>query len=110
MPEEELVTISARIQKSQAKTIEKLAFKKGVDKSTIVRQLLSEALQKQKIEEALEQVRKMRITVWKAAQTAGVSYREMLQLLKTHNIPFPLTQEELKREIEEITSSAKATN
>jgi metal-responsive CopG/Arc/MetJ family transcriptional regulator len=106
---EELVTISARIQKSQAETIEKLASKKGVDKSTIIRQLLTEAIQKQKIEETLEQVRKMKITVWKAAQQTGVTYREMLQLLKAYNIPFPLTREELKREIEEITGRKEAT-
>jgi len=107
MPKEELVTISARIQKSQAETIEKLASKRGVDKSAVIRQLLTEAIQKQKIEEALEQVRQMKITVWKAAELAGVTYREMLHLLKVHNIPFPLTQEELKREIKEITNTEK---
>lgn len=103
MVEEELVTVSARVQKTQAKEIERLAAQKGLDKSTIIRQLLTTAIQKQKIEEALDQVRTMKITVWKAAEIAGVTYREMLELLKTHNIPFPLSGAELQREIEEIT-------
>lgn len=105
MTEKELLTISARIQKAQAEEIERLAAKKGVDKSAVIRQLLAEAIHKEKIEEALNQVRTMKITVWKAAETAGVTYREMLDLLKTHNIPFPLTEGELKREIEAILTS-----
>jgi len=105
--EEELTTISARIQKSQAEEIERLASKKGTDKSTIIRELLTTALQKKRIEEALNQVQARKITVWKAAELADVTYREMLELLKTHNIPFPLSEQELRREIEEITGKSK---
>jgi predicted HTH domain antitoxin len=102
--EEELTTVSARIQKSQAEEIERLASKKGTDKSAIIRELLTTALQNKKIEEAINQVQAKKITVWKAAEIAGVTYREMLELLKTHNVPFPLSEQELRREIEEITS------
>lgn len=105
MVEEEMVTVSARIQKSQVEEIERLAANRGADKSSVIRELLTTAIQKQKLEEALDQVRTMKITVWKAAETAGVTYRTMLSLLKTHNIPFPLTPGELQREIEEIISS-----
>jgi len=103
--EEELTTVSARIQKSQAKEIERLASKKGTDKSTVIRELLATAIQNEKIEDALHRVQTKKITVWKAAETAGVTYREMLELLKTHNIPFPLSEQELRREIEEITGT-----
>jgi len=105
--EEELTTVSARIQKSQAEEIERLASKKGTDKSAIIRELLATAIQNKKIEEALNQVQAKKITVWKAAEIAGVTYREMLELLKTHNIPFPLSEQELRREIEEITGTSK---
>jgi len=105
--EEELTTVSARIQKSQAKEIERLASKKGTDKSAVIRELLATAIQNKKIEDALHQVQTKKITVWKAAEIAGVTYREMLELLKTHNIPFPLSEQELRREIEEITGESK---
>ena len=100
-------TVSARIQKSQAEEIERLASKKGTDKSAIIRELLATALQNKKIEDALHQVQTKRITVWKAAEIAGVTYREMLELLRAHNIPFPLSERELRREIEEITGTAR---
>jgi len=105
--EEELTTVSARIQKSQAEEIERLASKRGTDKSAIIRELLATAIQDKRIEDALNQVQAKKITVWKAAEIAGVTYREMLELLKTHNIPFPLSEQELRREIEEIISSSK---
>jgi len=105
--EEELTTVSARIQKSQAEEIERLASKRGTDKSAIIRELLATAIQNKKIEDALNQVQAKRITVWKAAEIAGVTYREMLELLKSHNIPFSLSEQELRREIEEITGESK---
>jgi len=105
--EEELTTVSARIQKSQAEEIERLASKRGTDKSAIIRELLATAIQNKKIEDALNQVQAKKITVWKAAEIAGVTYREMMELLKSHNIPFPLSEQELRREIEEITGESK---
>ena len=108
--EEELTTVSARIQKSQAEEIEHLASKKGTDKSTIIRELLATALKNKRIEDALNQVQTRKITVWKAAEIADITYREMLELLKTHNIPFPLSEQELRREIEEITGTTKTSH
>ena len=108
MTEEELTTVSARIQKSQAEEIQRLASKRGTDKSAIIRELLATAIQNKKIEEAINQVQTKKITVWRAAEIAGVTYREMLELLKTHNVPFPLSEEELRREIEEITTTSKS--
>ena len=45
-----------------------------------------------------------KITVWKASEIAGLTYREMLEKLKKHNVPFSITEEELAREFEEIDS------
>jgi len=104
---DEMVTVSARIQKSQMEEIERLAAKRGVDKSAVIRELLATAIHDQKVEEALNQVRTLKITVWKAAENAGVTYREMLGLLRTHNIPFPLSPGELRREIEDILKAGR---
>jgi len=98
----EQVTISARIHKAQAKEIERLATRRGVDRSAVIRELLATALQKQRTKDALDLVRARKVTVWKAAEIAGVTYREMFELLKTHNVTFPLSKEELRREVEEI--------
>lgn len=102
---EEMVTVSARVRKHQADEVERLAAERGVDRSEIIRELLATALMEQRLKKALDSVRAGRATVWRAAETAGITYREMLGLLRTHNIPFPLSKEELKREVEEIVGS-----
>lgn len=99
---EELVTISARVRRSQVKELERLANERGVDKSEIIRELLATAIKEQRLREGLNLVRAGKATVWKAAEIAEITYREMLELLRTHNIPFPLSREEVKREVEEI--------
>lgn len=102
MPEEVLTTISARVKRSQLREVERIANQRGSDKSAVVREWLRIGIQQQRIEEALDLVRRRRATVWKAANHANVTYREMLELLRLHNVPFPLSNEELKREIEEL--------
>ena len=94
-----MITISARIDKNLAKEIERIVRERGVDKSTVIRELLYAGLKDYKLRKALELLRERKITVWKAAEIAGLSYREMLEKLKEHNVPFPITVEELAREI-----------
>ena len=97
-----MITISARIDKELAEEIEKIVKEKGIDRSTVIRELLYVGLKEYKLRKALELVRERKVTVWKAAEIAGLTYREMLEKLKEHNVPFPITKEELAREIEEI--------
>lgn len=99
---EKTITISARIYKSQLERIEELARKRGTDKSDALRKLIEEGLKAERLQEALKLVRESKITVWRAAEIAGVSYREMLRILKAENVPFPLSTEELEKELGEL--------
>ncbi len=98
-----MITISARIDEKLVEEIDRITRKRGVDRSAAIRELLSIGLREYRLREALELVRERKITVWKAAELAGLTYREMLGKLRLHNVPFPITQEELAREIEEIS-------
>jgi len=100
----EPVMISLRMGMDLVEEIKKLASKKGVDKDTVVRELLSTAIRDAKLKEALELVRQRKITVWKGAKMAGITYRELLEELRARNIPFPLSEGELRNEIEKIRS------
>ncbi len=95
----ETTTISVKVYKSQLKEIERLAKQRGVDKFDALRQLLSQGLKQERRSEALQLVRESKITVRKAAEIAGVSYRAMLNALKSENVPFPQTAESLKVEL-----------
>ena len=99
-----MMTISARIDREIAEEIERIMRRKGADRSTVIRELLRIGIQEFKLREALELVRERKVSVWKAAEIAGLTYREMLMKLREHNVPFPLTEGELARELEEISS------
>lgn len=99
---EETTTISTRVYKTQLEEIEKLARKRGIDRSDAIRRLIDEGLRVERIQRAVKLVREDKVTVWRAAEIAGVSYREMLRILKSENVPFPLSAEELRIELGEL--------
>ena len=102
---EKVVTVSARIPRSQLREVERLADARGVDKSSVVRTLLDLGIRETKLREALDLVRERKGSVWRAARMVGIDYRDMLAALRTHNVPFPLSDKELERELRELTSN-----
>jgi predicted HTH domain antitoxin len=100
---ERIVTVSARIPRSQLREVERLAETRGLDKSSVVRSLLDLGIKETKLKEALDLVRERKVSVWRAARMAGTDYRTMLAALRTHNVPFPLSERELQRELDELT-------
>jgi predicted HTH domain antitoxin len=96
-------TISSRVEREILQELEKISKKRGVDRSVVIREMLKEGIREFKLKEALELLRERKITVWRAAEMADVTYREILDSLKQYNIPFPVTLEEIKREIKEIS-------
>ena len=57
---------------------------------------------KKELIKTLDLLRPKKITVWRAAEIVGVSYREFLDILKEHDISFPISEEELLKEFDEI--------
>ncbi len=102
---EKVVTVSARIPRSQLREVERLADARGLDRSSVVRTLLDVGIRETKLREALDLVRERKVSVWRAARMAGIDYRDMLAALRTHNVPFPLSDRELERELGELTSN-----
>lgn len=95
-----MITISTRIDEDILQEIEEIVRTQGIDRSDAIRQLIKIGIKEYKLRAALESLRERKITVWKAAEIAGITYREMLSKLKDHNVPFPITKESLISEIE----------
>src|SRR5438128_11405101 len=93
---ERIVTVSARIPRSQLREVERLAQTRGLDKSSVVRSLLDLGIKETKLKEALDLVRERKVSVWRAARMAGTDYRTMLAALKTHNVQCPLSERQLQ--------------
>ena len=94
-------TLSVRIDEKEDKELETIAEKLNTDKSNVARQAIELGIRAIKRKEALERVRMRDWTVWKAAEYCGESYRSFLQLLRVSNVPFPISTQELERELNE---------
>jgi len=94
-----MVTTSVRLPKDMVEEIEKLSNEEGIDKGTFIRRLIAESLREYKIKRALELYREGKVSLWKAAEIAGITYREALEELKKRNIPFRYDLEDLKADV-----------
>ena len=70
-----------------------------IDRSSAARKIVEIGLGEIKKTEAIDKVRKKEWTIWKAASYCGMSYRAFLGLLRDQNVPFPLSVEEMAREL-----------
>ena len=96
-----MITISIRLEEAQDKELEAIARKLKLDKSSVARRIIDEGLKIVRRQEAIDNVRTRRWTVWKAAEHCGESYRSFLEIMRQENIPFPISVEELEHELHE---------
>ena len=94
-----MITTSVRLPKEVVDEIERLSKEEGIDKGTFIRKLIVESLKEYKIRKALELYREGKVSLWKAAEIAGITYREALEELKKRNIPFKYDLEDLEIDV-----------
>jgi len=92
-------TISVRLPEQYLHDIEEACKLELVDKGTMLRKLVGTGLQEYRTKKALELYREGKISLWKAAGMAGITYRGALEELKRSNIPFQYQKEDLDVDI-----------
>lgn len=97
-----LEAVTARLPRDMLKEVERLAIREKVDRSELIRRLLDFALRQKKIENASQAYREGKVTLWKAAEMAGISLREMMELARVKQIPVPYTLDDLRRDVEYV--------
>lgn len=95
-----MVTTSVRLPEEMLREIEKLVREEGIDKGTLIRKLLAESLKEYRVKRAMELYRDGKVSLWKAAEIAGITYREAIEELKKRNIPFRYSLEDLETDVE----------
>lgn len=87
--------LTVRIDDKTFRDIEETADQDNVDRSTVARNLLRIGIIETKKRRALEKYRTKECTLWKAAQIAEVSLREMMSLIEEQKIPLHITPEDV---------------
>ena len=97
-----LEAVTARLPREMLKEVERLAQKEKVDRSELIRRLLDFALRQKRIEEAVQAYQEGKVTLWRAAEMAGISLRGMMELARVKKIPVSYTLDDLRRDIEYV--------
>ncbi len=93
-------TVSTRIPKDMAKDLREIEMEEKADRATVIRKLLAKAIAEWKLEKALRLFRDGKVTLWKAAEIAGLSLWEMIEIIGERKIPFSYTYEDFREDFE----------
>jgi len=94
--------VTARLPREMLTEIEKLAKKEQIDRSELIRRLLDAALQQRRIDDALRAYQDGKVTLWRAAEMAGLSLRQMMEFVKEKKVAMPYTLDDLRRDLEYV--------
>ncbi|MBU4202235.1 MAG: UPF0175 family protein [Candidatus Altiarchaeales archaeon] len=95
----ETKVISARVPVAVEKEIEEFAREKNYGKTKLFREIILTGLQKVREKHALDLYEQGRITLWRAAEMAGLSLWEMQDKVGEKKIPVKYDVEDAKEDI-----------
>jgi len=94
--------VSARLPKEMVDLIEEIAREEKVDKSTVLDRALDRYTREWKLKRALESYREGSVTLPKAAEIAGLSVWEMIDILSTRKIQPQYDIEDLEEDLKAL--------
>ena len=97
-----LKTVTARLPEETLEEIEAIAGRERIDRSELIRRLLDVALAKRRIDEAVKAYREGKVTLWRASEVAGVSLREMMEIIGALKVSVSYTLDDLDRDLEYV--------
>ena len=99
-PEMSTATIITELPVKTLEEIEYWSEKEGTEKSTFLTELIDEGLHEWEMHKALSMYKDHRVTLWRAAEIAGVSLSELLAELPKQKIIFQYDMAELNEDLE----------
>ncbi|MFW6196903.1 MAG: UPF0175 family protein [Thermoplasmatota archaeon] len=95
-------TVTTRIPEEEQKWLEEIEKESGSARSEVLRRLIEDGLKLWRREKALDMLKDHKTTIRKAAEIAGVSYVEMLEMASKEGIDIGYDVEELEKDLERI--------
>ncbi len=96
------VTLSARLTKDEAQKIDDLASALGLDRGSLLKQLIRKGYKDLQTQRALDAYRRGTISLSRAAEIAELPLRDILLRLPEESIELNYDLRELQRDMEEI--------
>ena len=96
--------LNVRLAPEMIRELDEIAQEENLDKTTVVRRLLANAIQHWRLENALMLYQEGRITKARVAEMAGVSIYEVMDALRQRGLQTQYTLEEAMTDIKDILS------
>ena len=96
------VTLSTRLTEEEARKIDQLAVELGLDRGSLLKQLIRKGYRDVQVGMALNAYRQGTITLSRAAEMAELSLRDILLRLPEESIELNYDVTELKRDLEDL--------
>lgn len=95
-------TVSVRLSEESLREVDRLAARLKTDRSEALRRFIERGLREARIDDALDRLRKGKVSIGRAAEDAGITLYEMLELVRQHRIPSGYGPEDLDRDLREL--------
>ena len=95
-------TVSVRLSKESLREVDRLAERLKTDRSEALRRFIARGLREARIDDAIDRLRRGKVSIGRAAEEAGVTLYEMLELVRRHQIPSGYGPEDLERDLREL--------
>ena len=92
-------TLSLRIPKETAKKLREIANKEKKDRSTLIREILEQAVKEKNLENALDLYKAGQITGWKAARLGGMSLWSFYKILNEKGVLIQYSEQDLEQDL-----------
>jgi len=96
--------VSTRLPKERVKLIGEIAKEEKVDKSTILQRALEHYTKEWKLKKAIESYMEGSVTLSRAAEIAGVSIWELIDILAQKRIPSQYDVEDLEEDLKALSN------
>ena len=109
IPHQKTQAVTTRLGDELLEEIQEMAREESIDRSSAIQRLLQIGLKEYKMERALNLYRDGKVTLWKAAEIAGVSLREIMEAIEARDIPYQYDFDALEEYVEELLSKRKTS-
>ena len=97
-----LKSIETELKGSTAGIIDELAEEFHIGRSALLTRIIEDGLQAELVKRSVRLYTEEKVSMWKAAQLAGVSFYEMMTEIKRHGVPLQYGVEDFEADIKTL--------
>jgi predicted HTH domain antitoxin len=97
-----LKSIETELKGSTAGIIDELAEEFHIGRSALLTRIIEDGLQAELVKRSVRLYTEEKVSMWKAAQLAGISFYEMMTEIKRHGVPLQYGVEDFEADIKTL--------